>query len=97
MQSGQKTGSGTPAFNPGQWLNEDRTQMIVNKDPGNMPWGKGPRNCVGRNLATVEMTLIFVLLAREVQEVVASEEEIHRPLSAIDHPTGIPLKFVARH
>ena len=96
MQSGQKTGSGTPAYNPGQWLNEDHSKVTMNKDPGHLPFGKGVRNCVGQNLATVEMILIFVLLAREVREVVVSEEEIKRPFNAIAHSTGCPLRFVAR-
>ena len=44
----------------------------------------------------VEMTLVYVLLAREVQEVVASDEEIHRAFTPVAHATGCPLKLVPR-
>ena len=96
VQSGQKTGSGTDTYDPAQWLNEDHTKVILNKEPGNLPFGKGPRNCAGQNLANVEMVLIFVLLAREVREVVVSREEIKRLFTVTSHPTGCPLKLVAR-
>ena len=50
MQAGQRTGNASADFNPGQWLNEDRTKMTPN-EPGNISFSKGPRNCVGKSLA----------------------------------------------
>ena len=97
MQAGQRTGSSTNDFNPGQWLNEDRSKMIPNKDKGNSPFGMGPRNCVGQNLAMVEMTLVYVILARETQEVLASHCERRRPFTPVAHETGCPLILVPRY
>lgn len=94
MQAIKSTGNGSPEFDPQQWLSEDRTQCTPNESMGNFVMGKGPRSCIGRNLAMIELITFLAILGREVSAVLMTEEEIRRPISLIgDHPTGMPVTF----
>lgn len=96
MQAIRETGNGSPEFDPEQWLSDDRTKCTVNTEMGNVAFGKGIRNCVGKNLAVIELVTALVVLGREVSGIEMAPEEIDREFFMIgEHPTGLPLKLVA--
>jgi cytochrome P450 len=97
LQAIKNTGNGSPEFDPQQWLNEERTKCTVNEEMGNFVFGKGQRNCIGRNLAVAEMVTILAILGREVSSVQMTQEEQERAFFTVgDHPTGLPLKLIPR-
>jgi cytochrome P450 len=96
VQGIHATGTGNREFDPQQWLNEDQTQVTLNNEPGNMPFGAGLRRCPGSNLATTELLTILVILARKVQAIEMSEATQNEPFFLQGHPTGLPLRLVPR-
>lgn len=70
------------AFKPERWLNEET------KPTEYMPWGIGPRFCLGYNLAQAEMKVFLALFARKVAsyEMVAGELVEWKRLSIIPKP-----------
>jgi cytochrome P450 len=97
MQATLETGPGTPKFDPQFWLNEDRTECRLNDERGNFAFGRGFRSCTGKHLALLEMIAFLACLGREVSKIDISREEQERPFFFhFDHPTGLPLKLVAR-
>lgn len=96
MQAIRETGNGHPEFDPEQWLSEDRTHCTVNNEMGNFVFGKGARNCVGQNLAIIELVTVLAILGRQVATVDMTQEEQDREFFIIgDHPTGLPLRLIA--
>lgn len=92
-----ETGNGSREFSPQHWLSEDRTECTVNDEYGNFVFGKGNRNCVGKNLAVIELVSFLAVLGREVSAIEMSKMEKERQISMVgDHPTGLPLKLVPR-
>jgi cytochrome P450 len=49
-------------FRPGRWLNNETTT----KDGDYMPFGCGPRYCLGATLAMVEMKIVLAVMARKL-------------------------------
>jgi hypothetical protein len=96
VQATKATGHGLDAFDPDQWLSNDRTQVQLNTELGNFSFGAGARRCVGQFLAITELTTALAILAREVQRVDITEEETNREFFILGHPTGMPLKLIVR-
>jgi cytochrome P450 len=97
LQAIKNTGNGSPEFDPQQWLDEEKTKCTVNEEMGNFVFGKGQRNCIGRNLAVAEVVTILAILGREVSSVEMTQEEQERAFFSVgDHPTGLPLKLIPR-
>lgn len=70
------------AFKPERWLKEET------KPKEYMPWGIGPRFCLGYNLAQAEMKVFLALFVRKVAayEMVAGESVEWKRLSIIPKP-----------
>jgi cytochrome P450 len=96
MQSTQSTGSGLSSFDPQQWLSGDRKTVTLNRDAHNLSFGVGPRRCVGQSLATIEILTARAILAREVQSIEMLSDEMDLDFFLFEHPTGQPLRLVAR-
>lgn len=95
MQAIKATGNGSSEFNPHQWLSEDFTECTVNAEMGNFVFGKGARNCLGKNLAVTELITFLAILGREVSSIEMSQEVQQTEFSILgDHPSGMPLKLV---
>lgn len=96
MQMTQEVGSGSLEFNPQQWLSDDRTECVpIASEKGFFAFGKGPRNCLGQNLAVIELTTYLAVLGREVEGIEMSREEMELDFLGV-HPTGMPLKLAPR-
>ena len=95
MQAFLETGNGTETFDPGFWLSEDLFECTPNDEMGNFVFGKGARNCVGKNLAVIELVTFLAVLGREVSAVKMSQEEMDRMFPIVGgHPTGLPLQLL---
>lgn len=95
MQAILETGNGSKEFDPEQWLSEERTQCKTNDELGNFVFGKGARNCVGKNLAMTEAIIFLAVLGREVSAIEMSKEEQERVFFIVgNHPTDMPLKLI---
>lgn len=97
MQPTVGTGPGTREFDPEHWLKPDGTAAKANDGAGNLAFGVGPRRCVGQSIATVEVIMALVIMAREVDTITVPPEEHREPIDATaNHPTGLPVTFTAR-
>ena len=95
MQPTLETGS--PEFDPGQWLSEDGMEARPNTGAGNLVFSSGPRRCAGQMLATVEIIACVAILAREVERFdIPPEENDHDYLANASHPTGFPITLIPR-
>eukprot|EP00892_Ulva_mutabilis_P000149 jgi/Ulvmu1/10134/UM006_0088.1 len=89
--------TGSPEFNPAQWLNDDMTRARANDSPGNLVWGGGPRRCAGQSLVMVELTTCLAVLGREVSSFeIPPETNDHDYCGLKPHPTGCPCTMIAR-
>lgn len=96
MQATREAGDGRREFNPQQWLSADRTECTpIASTKGFFAFGKGGRNCMGQNLAMIEMVTFLAILGREVKRIEMSKEEMERDFLGV-HPTGMPLTLVPR-
>jgi cytochrome P450 len=94
MQATRRTGNGSHEFDPAQWLSDDRRSVRANVDAGNFVWGAGARRCIGAQLATIEITTVLMILAREVQHIGIAPEDLQAVFRPNDtHPTGLPVHF----
>ena len=53
-------------FKPERWLDDKTKPTPLPKPTEYMPWGVGPRFCLGYNLAMAEMKVFLALFARKV-------------------------------
>ncbi|KAF5389778.1 hypothetical protein D9757_006016 [Collybiopsis confluens] len=58
-------------FNPDRWLGEDTSEMMVDF----LPFSKGPRQCIGLNLAWAELYLILGNIFRKLNLSLVGEAE----------------------
>jgi len=61
-------------FIPERWLVADVNDPLYPPKNAWRPFGLGPRNCIGQELATVEMKLVLALVVRELEMDCAWEE-----------------------
>lgn len=60
-------------------------------------FGAGPRTCSGQNLAVTEILTVMVMLSRYVKGITMAKEEQERQTAPVfPHPTGMPVKLMAR-
>eukprot|EP00892_Ulva_mutabilis_P000148 jgi/Ulvmu1/10133/UM006_0087.1 len=89
--------TGTPDFDPAQWLDGSATRVRPNDAPGNLVWGSGPRRCAGQSLVTVELTTCIAVMAREVARFeIPPDEHDHDYAANQRHPTGCPVTLIPR-
>ena len=61
-------------FMPERWMTNDTDDPLHPPKNAWRPFGAGPRNCIGQELAMMELRLVLVLLAREVDVECAWDE-----------------------
>lgn len=66
--------------------------------PGYLPFGLGPRICVGRDFALTEATIVLAMLAREFRFDPIESGAI-TPLASVTlrPPDGLPVRVIRRH
>lgn len=52
------------AYNPDRWINQDDPEQIQNLKAYNIVFSQGPRQCLGRHIAIVELQIIISSLTR---------------------------------
>lgn len=62
IQRDEKNFADPTEFRPERWLDEDGSSIPENSVPAYLPFSLGPRNCVGMNLARVEMYTVLVMM-----------------------------------
>ncbi|EKM55699.1 uncharacterized protein PHACADRAFT_256510 [Phanerochaete carnosa HHB-10118-sp] len=81
-------GDDADEFNPDRWARGDRKAMLKYF----APFSTGPRACVGRNLATMEMTICIATIFHRYRVVLASPDqqlECHEGL--VRKPNSVPV------
>ncbi|KIK58237.1 hypothetical protein GYMLUDRAFT_700480 [Collybiopsis luxurians FD-317 M1] len=68
-------------FNPDRWLAEDTTEMMLDLSP----FSKGPRICLGLNLAWCELYLVFGNMFRKLDMKLVINDDTYGPFSCL-HP-----------
>lgn len=77
------------AFRPERWTEELRSEL---PRFAYLPFGGGPRHCVGRNFATLEATLVLATLLRRWRfEPAEGAEPEPRPAVTLRPDGGVPL------
>ncbi|XP_005098125.1 cytochrome P450 26A1 isoform X2 [Aplysia californica] len=84
-------------FKPSRWQDAELSERLHRENPCHyMPFGRGPRACVGKALATMEMTVFLVELCR------LATFELHNPdadmvfLPVTKPADDLPVTFYAR-
>ncbi|PSR29041.1 MAG: hypothetical protein C7B47_03580 [Sulfobacillus thermosulfidooxidans] len=80
-------------FNPARWLNQGRIDHLMSY----LPFGHGPRRCVGRDLALMEMALVVAVMVQRYS-VSMPKDFIMRPLPKLSlvPAHGMPLVISPR-
>lgn len=84
---------------PNEFFPEHFTAENIAKRPkmSYLPFGAGPRMCIGNHFAMMEMQLLLVLLARQVQfELVTSSPVEAEPLVTLKPKHGIQMRLRSR-
>lgn len=82
-------------FLPERWLRNDQNKKMKMDPFSYLPFGVGPRICVGKRLAELEMELIILMLMRNFE--VEFHYDARKPFKAkfVNIP-GIPMCFTFR-
>ena len=80
------------SFNPNRFLDENRKQIL----PYYLPFGAGPRLCIGNNFAMYEMILTVKAIVEKFE--ISSDDKAVKvnPLITLK-PVGIKLKFTMKN
>ncbi len=80
------------AFNPNRFIDSPDTNRR-----GYLPFGRGPRMCIGRDFALVEGSLLLAAIARDWNfEAVDSAGVVASPLVTVRPRDGLPMRIVRR-
>lgn len=90
--------------NPKYWENPDSfsperfaPELKTNKNPAYMPFGAGPRLCIGQSFALMEMQLILAMMIKRYKfEVIPNQEIDVKPLITLRSMNGIFMKLHKR-
>jgi cytochrome P450 len=84
-------------FIPERFLDQDgqRRRDVVN-GPGYIPFGAGPRLCIGRDMALVEAILVLAAIAPRVELESVGPTPIAMPLVTIRPRGGLPMRVTVR-
>jgi cytochrome P450 len=84
-------------FIPDRFLDESggRRRELVN-GPGYIPFGAGPRICIGRDMALVEAVLVIAAVASRVELEPVSPTPAAMPLVTIRPRGGLPMRVHVR-
>lgn len=82
-------------FDPQRFLAADEQDMQAIRQ-GYIPFGAGPRLCIGRDMALLEGTLLLALLARRFTITPTGESVIADPLVTIRPRHGLPARVQPR-
>jgi cytochrome P450 len=84
-------------FIPDRFLDESggRRRELVN-GPGYIPFGAGPRICIGRDMALVEAVLVIAAIASRVELEPVSPTPAAMPLVTIRPRGGLPMRVHLR-
>ena len=80
-------------FLPERWLNDERTSPRR----AYMPFGAGPRACVGTHFATMEGTLLLALIGRRYDPQLAQERVEPEVMVTLRPKHGIRMTLQPRH
>jgi cytochrome P450 len=79
------------AFRPDRWTDRERPRFAY------LPFGAGPRRCIGRQFALVEATLAVARIAQEYRLAYAGEGEVALAPEMTTQPAGpVPVRIRAR-
>ena len=84
-------------FDPGRFLDEEgRRRRDVVASPAYLPFGAGPRLCVGRDMALLEGVLVLASLVTRVDLEPAGRAPRAVPLVTIRPASGLPMRMHVR-
>ena len=76
-------------FDPARFLEKYKRHPF-----SHIPFGGGPRVCIGQNMAMMQMLLVIVAIVRRYDFVLDSDREIHKRAMMILRPDGpINMRF----
>lgn len=85
------------SFNPDRWLNKDDPERIHALKNHTIPFSTGPRACIGRHIAIVELQLLISSLVRRYD---ISMEEPDQKLEIFErfqsNPGPLPIRLSIR-
>lgn len=89
-------GSDAESYNPDRWLQADAAQR-AEFEKSFVPFSVGPRACVGRNVAMMELRMLIatVFLKFDV-ELLHPERELHTIEGFLRKPTTLPVRLACR-
>ncbi|MFT5647613.1 MAG: cytochrome P450 [Aureispira sp.] len=81
-------------FDPNRFSEENKQNHTLNSF---LPYGGGPRKCIGRNLAQMEMQFIVAMLIKRYKFVLSPDQKIDfKPLLTLCPSNGIKVKVQKR-
>jgi cytochrome P450 len=83
-------------FDPGRWDAEDRRRARAEKDAMLIPFGTGPRKCVGRDFSVMNITLALATMLRTWQLTPVNPDAVTMSGRSIIEPRGLALRLRRR-
>lgn len=86
--------------NPKYWKNPEEFNPDRFNEPyekyAYIPFSVGPRDCAGKNFASITVPLILTILLRKYKVEFSSKEDILVNTTFVTKPSGLKLKFIKR-